>query len=179
MTEISPYSPPFPSGPGSSIEFPFKTISIPASYDLLNCIYYKTNSGNIKITYVRVGSINIPRFENPVDHYILSDYENRKIMDFYIYCYSNNPHSHSELPECLMVRTLDKETRANFDKLVQSDPALKKMMDEQLLLRVNFARIQRGLPPLSSLPKQCSCLLLAFILLTTFFSAAFTLTILI
>ena len=177
MREISPYAPNSPTGPGTSINNPFRTVSIADAYALLNRIHYKTSTGREKISYDRVGPVNSPGFKDPVDHYILTDSEKRKIADFYIYSYSNYSNSDSDLPEPLLIFKLDDETYAMFDKIVQSNPELKKAMDEQLLFRVNMARMQRGLAPLSSLPRQGSCLLTAFTLLSVLSLGAYCLTI--
>jgi hypothetical protein len=173
MYEISPYAPTNPTGAGTSPSNPYRTISIADAYGLLDRIRYNSDTRRQKIGYERVGPIHTPQFNNPIDHYAIMDAEKRKIMDFYMYSYSDHPHSDDDLPENLLVLKLDEDMRKMMDNMVESNPKLKELMNEQMLFRVNMARIQRGLPPLDKLPQRGSCLLLLFGLLTVISSALY------
>ena len=176
MYEISPYAPSSPTGPGTTPDNPYRTISIADAYGLLDRIRYNSNSERKKISYERIGPIHSRQFENPIDHYAIMDAEKRKIMDFYMYSYSNHPHSDDDLPENLLVLKLDDNMRKVMHDMVESNPKLKELMNEQMLFRVNMARIQRGLPPLDKLPQRGSCVVLLFALLTLISSALYLTT---
>jgi hypothetical protein len=97
-------------------------------------------------------------------------------MDFYMYSYSDRAHTDDDLPENLWVLKLDEDMRKMIDNMVESNPKLKELMNEQMLFRVNMARIQRGLPPLDKLPQRGSCVVLLFALLTLISSALYLTT---
>ena len=67
----------------------------------------------------------------------------------------------------------DEDMRKMMDNMVESNPKLKELMNEEMLFRVNMARIQRGLSPLDKLPQKGSCLLLLFGILTIISSALY------
>ena len=123
--------------------------------------------------YDRIGSLTQPGFPNPIDHYVLfegdmgSKDSNGKLMDFYVYGYADNPHSDDDLPAGLTVLKIDEETRKKMDELVESNPELKRLFEQQALMQINMARLQRGLSPLDRLPQKGSCLIAIFALLAT------------
>jgi hypothetical protein len=176
MYEISPYAPPNPTGPGTTPDNPYRTICIPDAYGLLKRIRYNSDKERKKISYERIGPIHSPQFENPIDHYAIMDAEKRKIMDFYMYSYSDRPHTEDDLPRNLLVLKLDEDMRKMMDNMVESNPKLKELMNEEMLFRVNMARIQRGLSPLDKLPQKGSCLILLFGILTVISSALYVTT---
>lgn len=168
MHQYSHLAPQRPTGPGTSLSHPFRALSIPHGYNLLDRLYFESSAGRCKVRYDRVGSKSHPSLPHPVDHYVLFEGDlgskdtKGKLMDFYIYAYSDNPHRDDDLPAGLTIIKLDDETRRKMSELVDKNPELKRVFEERALLEINMARAQRGLPPLDSLPQKGSCLVAIF-----------------
>ena len=164
MHEQSSLAPRNPAGPGTSPDNPFRTLSIMHAYNLMDRLHFRSPAGGCKVRYDRVRSMTPPGFPNPVDHYVLfeGDMDSKqpkgKLMDFYVYSYSDSPHTDDELPAGLTVIKFDAQTRKKMDDLIESDPEMKRLFEQQALLRINMARLQRGLPPLDRLPQKGACL---------------------
>ena len=176
MTKLSNLAPINPSGPGTSASNPFKCLSIPHGYNLLKRLRFRSANGGCKVAYERVGTLQVPGLPHPVDQYTLfvenfkEDEPKDKLMDFYIYAYSDVPHSEKELPAGLVIiNLLSREAVKRMDENVQKNPELKKIFDDEMLRTVNIARMQRGLAPLDRLPEKGSCML---VLICTVLSAA-------
>jgi len=173
MHEISSLAPRSPTGPGTSLGNPFRTISIMHGYTLLDRLHFRSPAGGCKVRYDRVGSMSHPSYPNPIDHYVLyegdldSDAPKGKLMDFYVYGYSDSPHDTDDLPAGLTVLKLDKEFAKQMHDMVENSPELKRMFEQRALMQINMARLQRGLPPLDRLPEKGSCLIAAFTLIAT------------
>ena len=99
-----------------------------------------------------------------------------KLMDFYVYGYSDNPHSDDDLPAGLTVIKMGKEFDQKMEEMIEKNPELKRMFEEQALLRINMARLQRGLPPLDRLPQKGACLLVLLTMVAGASALAWTLT---
>jgi len=171
MHEYSPLAPRSPTGPGTSLGNPFRTLSIMHGYTLLDRLHFRSPAGGCKVRYERAGSMTHPSFPNPIDHYILfegeitSDGKKGKLMDFYIYGYSDNPHSDDNLPAGLTIIKMGKEFDQKMEEMIENSPELKRMLEERALMQINMARLQRGLSPLDRLPQKGNCLIAAFCLL--------------
>ena len=171
MHEHSSLAPSNPTGPGTSLGNPFKVISIMHGYTLLDRLHFRSPAGGCKVRYDRVGSKSHPSFPNPIDHYVLfeGDMSSKdpkgKLMDFYVFGYSDHPHSDDDLPAGLTVIKMDKDFQKQMHDMVEKSPELKRMFEERALLQINMARLQRGLSPLDRLPEKGSCLIAAFALL--------------
>ena len=171
MHEYSLLAPRNPTGPGTSLGNPFRTLSIMHGYTLLDRLHFRSPAGGCKVRYDRAGSKTHPNLPNPIDHYILfegeitSDAKKGKLMDFYVYGYSDNPHSDDNLPAGLTIIKMGKEFDQKMEEMIENSPELKKMFEERALMQINMARLQRGLSPLDRLPQKGSCLLAAFALL--------------
>ena len=182
MHEISSLAPRNPTGPGTSLGTPFRTISIMHGYTLLDRLHFRSPAGGCKVRYNRVGSMTHPSYPNPIDHYVLyerdlgSDAPKGKLMDFYVYGYTDNPHSDDDLPAGLTVIKMGKEFDQKMEEMIEKNPELKRMFEEQALLRINMARLQRGLPPLDRLPQKGACLLVLLTLVAGASALAWTLT---
>ncbi|MEY3813120.1 MAG: hypothetical protein RL495_1067 [Verrucomicrobiota bacterium] len=182
MHEFSRLAPRNPTGPGTSPGNPFRTQSILHGYNLLDVMHFQSQEGSCKVRYERIGSNTHPNFPHPIDHYILFEGEmgtketKGKLMDFYIYGYSDHPHDRDDLPAGLLIRKFDDETRKQMKELVESTPALKRIMEQQTLMRINMARLQRGLPPLDRLPQKGACLLVLLALVAGVSALGWTLT---
>lgn len=170
MQEQSSLAPSKPTGPGTSLGNPFRTMSIVHGYNLLDRLHFRSQAGGCKVRYNRVGSKTHPGFPHPADHYVLfegdmgSKDSKGKLMDFYVYGYSDSPHSDDDLPAGLTVIKLDKEDYQKMDEMLERSPELKRLFEQQALMQVNMARLQRGLSPLDRLPEKGSCLVAAFAL---------------
>ncbi len=140
-------------------------------YTLLDRLHFRSPDGGCKVRYERAGSMTHPSFPNPIDHYILfegeitSDRKKGKLMDFYVYGYSDNPHNDENLPAGLTIIKMSKEFDQKMEEMIESSPELKRMFEERALMQINMARLQRGLSPLDRLPQKGSCLLAASTLL--------------
>jgi hypothetical protein len=140
-------------------------------YTLLDRLHFRSPGGGCKVRYDRAGSMTHPSFPNPIDHYILfegeitSDGKKGKLMDFYVYGYSDNPHSDENLPAGLTIIKMGKEFDQKMEEMIENSPELKRMFEERALMQINMARLQRGLSPLDRLPQKGSCLLAATTLL--------------
>jgi hypothetical protein len=173
MHEYSPLAPRNPAGPGTSLGNPFRTLSIMHGYTLLDRLHFRSPAGGCKVRYDRAGSMTHQSFPNPIDHYILfegeitSDGKKGKLMDFYVYGYSDNPHSDDNLPAGLTIIKMGKEFDQKMEEMIENSPELKRMFEERALMQINMARLQRGLSPLDRLPQKGSCLLAASTLLAT------------
>ena len=171
MHEISSLAPRNPTGPGTSLGNPFRTISIMHGYTLLDRLHFRSPAGGCKVRYNRVGSMTHPSYPNPIDHYVLyegdhgSDAPKGKLMDFYVYGYSDHPHSDDDLPAGLTIIKMGKEFDKKMEEMIEKSPELKRMFEQRALMQINMARLQRGLPPLDRLPEKGSCLIAAFTLL--------------
>lgn len=171
MHEYSPLAPRNPTGPGTSLGNPFRTLSIMHGYTLLDRLHFRSPAGGCKVRYDRAGSMTHPSFPNPIDHYILfegeisSDGKKGKLMDFYVYGYSDNPHSDDNLPAGLTIIKMGKEFDQKMEEMIENSPELKRMFEERALMQINMARLQRGLSPLDRLPQKGSCFIAAFGLL--------------
>ncbi len=165
MHEQSSLAPRNPTGPGTSPDNPFRTLSIMHAYNLMDRLHFRSPAGGCKVRYDRVRSMTPPGFPNPGDHYVLfegamdSKQPKGTPMDVYAYSYSDSPHTDDELPAGLTVIKFDAQTRKKMDDLIESDPEMKRLFEQQALLRINMARLQRGLPPLDRLPQKGACLL--------------------
>jgi hypothetical protein len=142
-------------------------------YTLLDRLHFRSPAGGCKVRYDRAGSMTHQSFPNPIDHYILfegeitSDGKKGKLMDFYVYGYSDNPHSDDNLPAGLTIIKMGKEFDQKMEEMIENSPELKRMFEERALMQINMARLQRGLSPLDRLPQKGSCLLAASTLLAT------------
>jgi hypothetical protein len=94
-----------------------------------------------------------------------SDAPKGKLMDFYVYGYSDHPHSDDDLPAGLTVIKMGKEFDKKMEEMIEKSPELKRMFEQRALMQINMARLQRGLAPLDRLPEKGSCLIAAFTLL--------------
>ncbi len=163
MHEISSLAPRNPTGPGTSLDNPFRTISLVHGRNLMDRMYFRSEDKTCKVRYHRDFSMGHPKFPNPIDKYtlyegdVMSDSRKGKLMDFYVYGYSNDPHNDADLPAGLTVMKMNKE--------LEKSPELKRLFEQQALMQINMARLQRGLPPLDRLPEKGSCLIAAFTLL--------------
>ena len=141
------------------------------AYSLLDRLHFRSPAGGCKVRYDRIRSMTPPGFPNPVDHYVLfeGDMDSKqpkgKLMDFYVYGYSDNPHSDDDLPAGLTVIKMGKEFDQKMEEMIEKSPELKRMFEERALMQINMARLQRGLSPLDRLPEKGSCLLATFALL--------------
>ena len=171
MNDYSTLAPRNPTGPGTSLGNPFRTLSIMHGYTLLDRLHFRSPAGGCKVRYDRAGSMTHPSFPNPIDHYILfegeitSDGKKGKLMDFYVYGYSDNPHSDDNLPAGLTIIKMGKEFDQKMEEMIENSPELKRMFEERALMQINMARLQRGLSPLDRLPQKGSCFIAAFGLL--------------
>jgi len=170
MSTLSNLAPANPTGPGTSLDNPFRTNSIMHAYNLMDRLHFRSAAGGCKVRYDRVGSKTHPSFRNPIDHYVLFEGEmsskdpKGKLMDFYVYGYSDSPHHDDDLPAGLTVIKFDEATRKQMDDLIENNPEMKRLFERQALMQVNMARLQRGLPPLDRLPQKGACLLVAIAL---------------
>jgi len=128
--EVKPGPPPLPSHAsakgvitGGTLNNPFHTSSIPYAYKLLDSLSYKTPSGKFKILAERLGSKKVDGLPEPVDCYELyirkndSSLPKEKIMDFFVYSYSGNPHTIENLPEELIFNGIQSQiTSMNPEK---------------------------------------------------------------
>lgn len=173
MREHSSLAPINPTGPGTSLGNPFRVISLMHGYNLLDRLHFRSPAGGCKVRYDRVGSETHPSFPNPIDHYILfegdmgSKDSKGKLMDFYVYGYSDSPHGDDALPAGLTVMKFDKEFDKKMGDMIENSPELKRLFEQQALMQINMARLQRGLSPLDRLPQKGSCLIALFALLAT------------
>lgn len=171
MHDYSSLAPRNPTGPGTSLGNPFKVISIMHGYTLLDRLHFRSAAGGCKVRYDRIGSKTHPNFQNPIDHYVLfegdmdSEAPKGKLMDFYVYGYSDYPHSDNDLPAGLTIIKMGKEFDQKMEEMIEKSPELKRMFEERALLQINMARLQRGLSPLDRLPQKGSCLMATFALL--------------
>lgn len=170
MSTLSHLAPVNPTGPGTSLDNPFRTTSIMHAYNLMDRLHFRAAAGSCKVRYDRIGSRTRPGLPHPVDHYVLfegdmdSKHPKGKLMDFYVYAYADRPHRDDDLPAGLTVVKLDAAQRKQMDDLLESNPEMKRLFERQALMQVNMARLQRGLPPLDRLPQKGACLLLAIAL---------------
>ena len=171
MHEFSSLAPRNPTGPGTSLGNPFRTLSIMHGYSLLDRLHFRSAAGGCKVRYDRVGSMTHPSLPHPVDHYVLfegdmnSKNPKGRLMDFYVYGYSDHPHSDEDLPAGLTIIKMGKEFDQKMEEMIEKSPELKRMFEERALLQINMARLQRGLAPLDQLPQKGSCLIALFALL--------------
>ncbi len=140
-------------------------------YNLLDRLHFRSPAGGCKVRYDRVGSKTHPSFPHPIDHYVLFEGDmgskdpKGKLMDFYVYGYSDNPHSDDNLPAGLTTIKMGKEFDQKMEEMIENSPELKRMFEERALMQINMARLQRGLSPLDRLPQKGSCSLAATTLL--------------
>lgn len=171
MSHLSPLAPDSPSGPGITPNAPFRTVSIMHAYNLMDRLRFRSAKGSCKVRYDRVRSVTSPGFSHPIDHYFLfegdesSDRPKGKLMDFYVYSYADRPHRDEDLPAGLTVVKFDADDRRKMDEMLEKNPEMKRLFEQQALMQINMARLQRGLTPLDKLPQKGSCLIAAFALL--------------
>ena len=173
MHEQSQLAPINPTGPGTSLDNPFRTISLVHGRNLMDRMYFRSEANTCKVRYHRDFSMGHPNFPNPIDKYtlyegdVMSDSRKGKLMDFYVYGYSNDPHNDADLPAGLTVMKMNKELVQKMDEILEKSPELKRLFEQQALMQINMARLQRGLAPLDRLPQKGGCLLALFALLAT------------
>lgn len=161
MEVYSLLAPQNPSGLGTAPETPFCTQSIPASYYLLRRLMLSSALGNCCVLAERVTSFRLAGFPEPIDHYILYESDGGwsdkrgKLLDFYIYAYSDKPHSRKDLP-CGLSTPDQSELSNTIDDLADKNPELKKALDKYKLQLLNIERMQKGYRPLNKLPTSAS-----------------------